>query len=146
MRPLVERSPRRVDIDTFDRVLREWRPRVALGADESGEPVLLEFGDMDGFHPDALADRIPETAALLELRRRLLDAATSTRTVAELRNVAGDRPASGPAEAQPETDPALLERLLGRPGPPAGPTAASAVSASQRDRDRPMDGVSAVRW
>jgi len=128
--PLGERRPESVDVDNFEDLFRRWAPSVLLPADDGATThTLVELRDLDGFHPDSLVERVPAVAALRQVRGRLLDANTSAATVAELRRVTADPlPATVDAAAQ-ESDPALLDRLLGRRSAPAAPTPTAAISA-----------------
>src|SRR5215471_396174 len=60
--PLASRSPRRVDIDNVDDVMRRVEPRVAVA---SGD---IAFEQIDDFHPDRLYARLDEFKALRDTR------------------------------------------------------------------------------
>jgi type VI secretion system protein ImpC len=60
--PLTSRSPRRVDVDNFDDVMRRLEPRAALA---SGE---IAFQQIDDFHPDRLYARLDQFKALRDAR------------------------------------------------------------------------------
>ncbi len=129
---LTERSPRRVDIDNFEDILRGWAPRLSLpAADGTDARIAIEFRDLEAFHPDSLYQRLPTFEGLRSLRRRLLDPATSAEAVAELKR---GTQAPAPAAATPastgtaaeEGDSGLFERLLG-----GASTATSAKTAAQ---------------
>ena len=124
--PLSERSLRRVDVDNFEDVLRQWAPCVNVpAADGTDARIPLEFRDLDAFHPDSLYQRVPTFEALRSVRRRLLDPATSAAAIAELNR---PTPAAAPKTAAappPEGDSALFERLLGGPSTAASPRTAA---------------------
>src|SRR5262252_3976889 len=60
--PLANRSPRRVDPDTIDDVLRRLEPRVTVGGSE------IHFQQIDDFHPDRLYQRLDLFKALRDTR------------------------------------------------------------------------------
>jgi type VI secretion system protein ImpC len=60
--PLDSRSPRRVDADNIDDVMRRFEPRVKLEATE------IRFQQIDDFHPDQLYARLDRFKALREAR------------------------------------------------------------------------------
>lgn len=116
------RSLVRVDADTLDAVMARLAPalRLPLAGETSGATVAISFASIDDFHPDALYQRLELFQVLRRTRARLLDPASFARAAAELN--LGPAPASARSEASPaaeEHDPALLERLLGRPASPA---------------------------
>lgn len=121
--PLDARPIHRVDIDNFDAVLARVAPTLTIG------PNVIEFGELEHFHPDSLYARLPTFAALRQMRQRLADPARFAQAAAEL----GTAPA--PAAGSPAGSGGdLLAGLLGgrpagaTPAPPAG-TAASGIDA-----------------
>lgn len=115
--PLGQRRPLHVDVDSFDAVLRRLEPRLRLEREEAaGPPAVLEFLELDDFHPDRLFDRLELFRELRKLRRRLQDPATFAQAAAELRSDAAATMTGGGEEsgAPGEANAATLERLLGR--------------------------------
>jgi type VI secretion system protein ImpC len=109
----------RVDLDTLERALARFAPRVAAGG--RGDPTVMEFRSLEDFHPDRILERVPSFGRLLELRARLLEPATFAEAAAELRAQglgAGAPAIPGVAAAGgTESDSGTLERLLGRSAP-----------------------------
>lgn len=141
-KPLAERAPRQVDVDTFEDVLRAWAPRVTVSAtDEAGGTSVIEFSDIDSFHPDALYQRLALFAPLRDLRRRLSNPATAGAAVRELQqNVPTAAPAATTLEAPPpapESKDALFERLLGKSSAPVAKTAEAVISEIMRQAIAP---------
>jgi type VI secretion system ImpB/VipA family protein len=116
---------RRIDIDTFERVMAVLGPSVSLGMDDRGrvsEP--LAFRCLDDFHPDRLARQDPVLKQLAALKDQLKDPASFQTAAAVLqsdlgvhgadnghREAAGDN--TNASQEQSETDADTLERLLG---------------------------------
>lgn len=76
--PIEERKAINIDKDNFDQVLAEHDLSVDMTVPDhlSGEEgaelaVHLDFESMKDFGPEAIADRVPELAKLLELRAAL---------------------------------------------------------------------------
>ncbi|NEX17105.1 MAG: type VI secretion system contractile sheath small subunit [Halochromatium sp.] len=77
-RMLEDRDPLTIDKDTFDDVLASQGLNLSLNVPNklSGEPddqmaVNLDFQSLKDFSPDALVNKIPELAKLMELRDAL---------------------------------------------------------------------------
>ena len=112
----------RVDADTLDAVMARLAPalRLPLAGETGSAAIAISFASIDDFHPDALYRSLELFQALRRTRARLLDPASFARAAAELN--LGPAPESTRSETGPtaeERDPALLERLLGRPAGPA---------------------------
>ena len=110
-----------VDIDNFDQVFARFAPTVNLPAScDSAASTVVNFQDLDDFHPDRLFERLDLFHSLRDLRRRLLDPATFEEAAAKLRTTSADE-ASEDSTAQPpqetttgsESDGQTLSRLLG---------------------------------
>lgn len=107
-KPLGQRTPQSVDIDSLDTVMRRMAPALSLALDGSGPaPLALSFASVDDFHPDQLLRQLPEP---------VLVAAPLASTVA---------PAG-------ESDASALERLLGRRPEPQAPVNAGLDALIQR--------------
>lgn len=112
---------RRVDAETFDDVFASVGPRVGLaGAGEDGGTFAYAASSYGGFHADRLLESVPALAAL----RRLAAAAEDPAMFAE-----GSRAQAPAASEPPDSEEALLERLMGARPPAAGPRGASPLDA-----------------
>ncbi len=94
-----------IDRDDFEQVLATLAPEVRIRLGESGGiPTTVTLSELDDLHPDALYRNADVFDSLRDLRRRLLDDATSRDAIAEL---AGAVPDAAPEpEAPPEQQPA----------------------------------------
>ncbi|MCC7199854.1 MAG: type VI secretion system contractile sheath large subunit [Gammaproteobacteria bacterium] len=118
---LASRPVRAVDVDSLDAAVARCATRI-VGTPADGIPVDLAIESIDDFHPDHLCEMDPTLAALLALRRRLLDPREFAAAAAELGAVATP-PVTQASAAPParETDQQAMERLLGSaPVRPAG--------------------------
>ena len=82
---VASRHPVMIDRDNFDSVLAKIAPRLDLasgGEDSFG--ISLQFADLDDFHPDKLFERLQIFRKLREMRQKLSDPATFSKTAAEL--------------------------------------------------------------
>jgi type VI secretion system protein ImpB len=70
-RPVEDRLPVRVDRDTFGKVLAAHGPRLDLTVAGAGVRAQLAFRSLADFGPDSIAEQIPETRRMLELRDAL---------------------------------------------------------------------------
>ncbi len=133
---LTQRPLMTVDVDNFNAVMARLTPRLRLPLDaERGTVLTLGFSQLDDFHPDALYQRLELFQVLRRARARLLNPASFTQAVAELKAtiVPPAESASTASTATSESESDLLERLLGR-----APAAASPV--------RPTDpGAAAIQ-
>ncbi len=107
----------RVDIDNLDSLFTRFEPRIIIPVD--GVDMVLEPRDLDEFHPDSLLEKLPVFEALRNLRRRILDPATSEEalknlTVATREATGAPSEPSEPAHASGESDEDALGRLLGK--------------------------------
>ena len=75
-----ERQFVEVEPGGVDRLMKQINPKLEFnvpneitGTPDSEIRVLLEFGSLDDFSPMGVASQLPETARLLEARRRLTD-------------------------------------------------------------------------
>ena len=116
------RKPMWVDIDNVDAVLRQLAPQLRISLDADNHETLIEFRELEDFHPDALYQRLPEFHALRKLRTGLENPATYAATAEELKNTIKLAPTTA-AEGEP-TPTATEEandfaRLLGSKPPSA---------------------------
>jgi type VI secretion system ImpC/EvpB family protein len=129
---LMQVPVKNVDIDNIDQLWRVFSP--ALEIDIDGVALTFEPADLDDFHPDQLFTQQPLFAELRQLRKRLLDPATSSAALAEVlqsRTESADETAFTAATDSPaaaENAENMFERLLG--GSPARPSPAAAASTS----------------
>ena len=122
---LNDRKPQAVDIDDFDAVLRRISPQLRIFLGDSNEETLIEFLELDDFHPDALYKRLSVFKTLREMRGRLENPSTYAAAAEELKRGMTATPpltvADEPKPAQAATDDAkLFDRLLGGQAPTAG--------------------------
>jgi len=124
---LMQVPVRNVDIDSIDQLWRVFAPSLEIEVD--GVTVRLEPTGIDDFHPDQLYASQPLFASLRQLRKRLLDPATSAETLAEVLGSGADTateatvPVAPGTPASAESGDNMFERLLGerraRPSPAA---------------------------
>jgi type VI secretion system protein ImpC len=119
-----------VDVDNLNAVLARLEPTLRLPLATTGADFAIRFSQLDDFHPDALYQRLDLFQALRRSRARLLDPAHFAQAAAELAPLAAPEPVhSGPPAT--ESEPALLERLLGRaPAAPPLPRPAEAGASA----------------
>ncbi|MBK9163268.1 MAG: type VI secretion system contractile sheath large subunit [Acidobacteria bacterium] len=116
-KPLGERRLVEIDRDDFDDVMA--RLGVALELDYNGEPLRLEFKELDDFHPDRIFQKVPLFEELRDLRRRLKQESTFNSAAREVRSMFGSPESSEPpvAPSAPAEVPAedLLGAILAKP-------------------------------
>ena len=123
---LSSRKPNRVDVDELDAVLRLIAPQLPITLDDGSGETLIEFRELEDFHPDSLYKRLPVFKTLRDLLGRLETPSTYAAAAEELKRGLGvaSAPADGiePQAMQPKSDDAnLLDQLLGNPVHPSGP-------------------------
>jgi type VI secretion system protein ImpB len=80
--PVEQRKFIDIDVDTFDKVMREMKVRTVCNVDntltdEGGKrSVVLKFSTMDDFSPAAIARNTPGLSELLEMRQQLANLIT----------------------------------------------------------------------
>lgn len=126
---LMQVPVRNVDIDNIDQLWSVFEPRLKI--DIEGSKLELVPRDLDDFHPDHLFNTLPLFAELRNLRKRLLDSATSVEALAEVTSSATGQ-SSDSEVATDAADPTtaesgdqMFERLLGEPREQAAPVAAT---------------------
>jgi len=138
---LMQLPVRQVDIDNIDQLWNVFEPALVL--DITGNRVELAPRDLDDFHPDQLFQQLPLFAELRQLRKRLLDPATSAEALAE---VTASNPVQDPeasdqsaqvtlgegAQSEAESGNQMFERLLGERPEQATTTSTPAVSAQSK--------------
>lgn len=76
---LKDRRLTEIDRDNFNDVLKQINPTLKLDVpntaskDGTTVPVALSFTHLSDFHPDALVQKVPRLAKLLEARQQLRD-------------------------------------------------------------------------
>jgi type VI secretion system protein ImpC len=131
-----EQAPVEIDIDNFDETMSRLCPTLVLpDADSPGASLELSFSELDDFHPDQFATRLPGIQQLRALRPRLSNPLTSAAAASELQVLLHHRAESiAVANVNSETDTDTLTRLLGRSLPQSSEQpapAASPVSSAQ---------------
>lgn len=112
---LADRPLLPVDVDHFDTVMARFSPKLSLPLGLNDVTLTLGFSQLDDFHPDALYQRLNLFQALRRCRTRLLNPASFDQAVAELSpTLPHDLLAQSDPTVAPESEAALLERLLGR--------------------------------
>lgn len=126
---LMQVPVRNVDIDNIDQLWKVFAPKLEI--DIEGTLVAIEPTDLDDFHPDQLYREQPLFGELRDLRRRLLDPATSAEALAEVidsGSEAADVESGFTADATPaeaESGDNMFERLLGERRAQPSPVAAA---------------------
>lgn len=110
-KPFSERRPIEIDRDDFDDVMN--RLGVMLELDYNGEPLRLEFKELDDFHPDKIFQSVPLFEELRDLRRRLRQESTFNSAAREVRSMFGSPKTTEPAPAQIEPVEVPADDLLG---------------------------------
>ncbi|HKA43805.1 MAG TPA: type VI secretion system contractile sheath large subunit [Burkholderiales bacterium] len=109
-----------VDVDSFEQVLAGFSPVLLLSPGKAaGTDVVIEFRQLDDFHPGRLYRELDLFQSLRKSRSRLQDPATFAEAAEKLQTdrAQSPRPDQGPATGSKptaENDAATLERLLGR--------------------------------
>ncbi|HEV8591204.1 MAG TPA: type VI secretion system contractile sheath large subunit, partial [Pyrinomonadaceae bacterium] len=85
-KPVDERPPIEVDRDNFDACLARLGTRLELDLNGAEEPIVLEFTELDDFHPDRIFERVPLFSAMRDLRKRLMDPETFNQAAHEVRS------------------------------------------------------------
>lgn len=120
--PVGSRSTIEIDRDNFDDLIARLGVRLDLQL-ESGNPISLEFKELDDFHPDQIFRRLPVFSELRDLRQRLKDdssfhaAAREAREKLAIKEAEKKEEVGGPAETVINRPPAenLLDAILTRP-------------------------------
>lgn len=110
-KPFSERRPIEIDRDDFDDVMN--RLGVMLELDYNGEPLRLEFKELDDFHPDRIFQKVPLFEELRDLRRRLRQESTFNSAAREVRSMFGSHESFEPSPAQSEPSEVPADDLLG---------------------------------
>ena len=84
-KPLADRRPIAIDRDNFDNVLAKFAPRLVL-TQENADPITLEFGSLDDFHPDHIFEQLPMFTRLRDLRKGLLSSDDFNSAAGEVRS------------------------------------------------------------
>jgi predicted component of type VI protein secretion system len=74
-------APRRrvvpVSVDSMDDAIATVRPRIVLALDPSSAPEIVEFSELDDFHPDRIAGRLGMVQGLIGMRGEAVSPAPS---------------------------------------------------------------------
>ncbi|MEZ5345643.1 MAG: type VI secretion system contractile sheath small subunit [Pyrinomonadaceae bacterium] len=126
--PLPDSKPIEVDRDNFDDLMKRLNVGLRLELkDDSNEKVILNFRDLEDFHPDRLFRQVSLFSDLRDIRNRLLDPASYEDAAREVRDWLADDPEEPNAETENavyESEPAadesaassgnLLDDILGQ--------------------------------
>ena len=129
---LMQVPVRNVDIDNIDQLWKIFAPQLEIEIE--GVQLRLKPADLDDFHPDHLYNNLPLFAELRQLRKRLLDPATSSEALAEVlaSRIEPVSETSSPEVAETpvstESSDNMFERLLGEGRAKPSPVAAAASS------------------
>lgn len=136
---LMQIPVRQIDIDNIDQLWGVFTP--ALELDIAGHHVEFAPRDLDDFHPDQLFHHLPLFSELRQLRKRLLDPATSAEALAEVTATSQAPEASDQSAQATEDDRVqdeaesgnqMFERLLGEHPEQATTTSTPAVSSQSK--------------
>lgn len=122
-----------VDRDEIDEVAARLAPVVHLRPVPDEPPVVVRIRELDDFHPDRLLASLPQLAALRDVRERLSDPRTASRTVHELLGPGEAGRAEGARSAAPVSGAALLEQIV---TDAAGPAERPAAPPPEEDELR----------
>ena len=114
-KPFSERRPIEIDRDDFDDVMK--RLGVVLELDYNGEPLRLEFNELEDFHPDKIFQSVPLFEELRDLRRRLRQESTFNSAAREVRSMFGNPETTEPSSAPSEPVEVPADDLLKRSSP-----------------------------
>jgi len=90
-------APCRVTIENFDSLLARIAPAWRTGG---ADDEIVTLSSLDDLHPDRIASQLPEIETLLDLRKRLLNAATYRQAADQLLAGAAVAPMSAPAPTE----------------------------------------------
>ena len=112
--PVAERKFREVDMDNFDKFMKDVKPRVNFAvpnalSDNEGERLNIDitFDKMDDFSPEAIARKVEPLRKLLEARTQLSNLLTYMDGRAQAENLI----------EQLLGDPALMKSVMGTTKP-----------------------------
>ncbi len=112
---LADRPLLPVDVDHFDTAMTRFSPQLSLPLGLNSAALTIRFSQLDDFHPDALYQQLDLFQALRRSRAHLLNPASFDQAVATLSPVPPhDLLAQSDPKTAPESEAALLERLLGQ--------------------------------
>jgi type VI secretion system protein ImpC len=102
-----------VDPDTLNELPRKLNASLLLPVrPDSRSQIVLEFPDMESFHPDGLYDRVELFSELRKLRRQLDNPETFQKAARELMPEASPAASSSPQSKEPDETEAPPENLL----------------------------------
>ena len=120
---LSERRPIIVDRDNFDEMFARLNVKLELDLNGDGNPISIEFRNLDDFHPDNLFRQVSLFADLREVRQRLFNADSFNEAARQVRawcNLSEDNPTKGETQelsnnSAPIDSSNLLEQILSSP-------------------------------
>src|SRR5262245_20957203 len=100
---LAARKPRRVDVDNFETICRQWNATLRLPVGQGGATVEVKIESLDDFHPDQVYSKLEVFGELSALRRRLQSTATFASAAKEIQSWPGfaDREPTTSTTSQP---------------------------------------------
>lgn len=101
---LPEAKPIKVDRDNFDDLMKRLNVGLRLELQEgSNDKLILNFRDLDDFHPDRLFNQVSLFSDLRDIRKRLLNPESFEEAAREVRDWLDSEPEGTPAEEDKET-------------------------------------------
>ncbi len=102
--PIPEAKPIDVDRDNFDDMMKRLNVGLRLELQEgSDEKLILNFKDLDDFHPDRLFARVSLFSDLRDIRKRLLNPDLYEEAAREVRDWLDNEPEETPVVEEGET-------------------------------------------
>ncbi len=109
------RRPMRIDCDNFEEIFTKLSPQLHLPiGDDPQASIVINFSDLDDFHPDQLYDKVDVFQALRHTRNQLMDPSTFDQAAAQVRAWAAQAP------PQPDTQSSLQAPPPSHPSPQTG--------------------------
>ena len=106
--PLDERRIERVDRDGIDAAITRMAPALRLSIDPDGEAEVIEFAELDDFHPDHLLSRVSTLARIRALRATVESQPASPATSSATSRGAGAADGRSLLERMLEAEPPLV--------------------------------------
>ena len=146
--PIAQRRIERLDRDNEDAVFARMQVQLALGA-KAGEPLALDFAELDDLHPDRWIERLAIFDELRGLQRRLahpksFEAAAAQLLGPEVSPASGAPAAAGDAKGEAAPDAgggflaAALEATPAREARGASRSGSSLIDALAAELARPF--------
>lgn len=111
---IAARGPMRVDIDTLEEVLARLNVQIRVPVGQGGE-IVINVGEIDDFHPDALAAKLDLFRELRRTRKRLADPGTFAEAAREVQSWASESTAPEPSASPAPSAPSAPEEPTAAP-------------------------------